>query len=105
MPLTLEILSATDTLAAHQTALRRVEKKGFVLLSFAVGRAEGRQANLVTFVQDQPAPAGDPLTLEPVAGSLDKDAQEAELNAAVGAPVCYGSLLVKGQVTNVLARR
>jgi hypothetical protein len=103
MAVTLEILDAEVGLVAHQNAVRRAEERGFTLLSFGAGRVEGTRGNLVLFDQT-PAPAT-PITLRIVAGGLDANEQEEELNE-IGAPiVAYGSLYVGGKLTNVVAHR
>jgi hypothetical protein len=104
MAMTLRTLDTTATLAEQQLAIRQAEALGFRVLSLTVGRAGGGQANLVTFVQQAGAPA-QPITLEPLDGALDQNAQEAALNAAGRQVVCYGSLYVQSAPQNVMVSR
>lgn len=92
MAISLDILGAHRTLAELQHAIRQTEALPFELLSFAVGIVEGASASLATFVHRVAGGPLPPITLEEIAGNLDRNQQEVELNKPGKQVVCYGSL-------------
>jgi hypothetical protein len=107
MPIALETLDVSGSLAEHQALLRHHEAQGYRLLSLAAAIMGGGAANVATFTQD-PAVAEPPdaqLVLETVDGELSRDAQQGRLNGPARDIVCYGTLFVENQRQNVFAER
>jgi len=101
----LEVLASDKPLDNLQTVIRQTEQLGFTLVSLAAGTISSQPGNIATFSRSE---AAGQVFLEPISGVGNSDAQEQQVNMKNGAArplVCYGGVIVNGQLANVAAYR
>jgi hypothetical protein len=104
MPVTVQVIGSGRSLADIEQIINQTETGPFALVSLALGKIAGLDANVVTFAQ---APIGGrtPISLKTVDGNISQQAQEDQINASGLKLVCYARLFVSGNLTNVAALR